>query len=75
MVLFLTALICQFRGSPFWMRTLKDALWNVPERQVPEPRVSAPRSQHAVYKLQLFSEGGALKDEDIHLGNLGHFDK
>ena len=57
------------------MRTLKDALWNVPERQVPEPRVSAPRSQHAVYKLQLFSEGGALKDEDIHLGNLGHFDK
>jgi len=62
LVLFLIALICQLRGTPFWMRTLKDAPWNVPGRQLQEPRAPAARSRHAVYKLQLFGQGEVLKD-------------
>jgi hypothetical protein len=45
------------------MKTLKDAPWNVPGRQQQqEPRVTAARSQPAVYKLQLFGRGEVLKD-------------
>ena len=47
------------------MRSLKDAPWNVPARQPQELRVSAPRSQQGVYKLQLFSQGEVLKDEKM----------
>ena len=43
------------------MKSLKDAPWNA-ARQPQEPRVSALRSQQAVYKLQLFRQGDVLKD-------------
>lgn len=62
LVLFVTAFICQLRGAPFWMKTLKDTPWKIPGRQPQEPRVPAARSQHAVYKLQLFGQGELLKD-------------